>query len=98
MENTFGINIIPENEKARLKALHRYNLIKDLPAGYFDKLAEIMIKVFDTPIALISLVDEENVPFAGNIGMPETKQVPRGTSLCSWAILIDQPTIFPDAL
>src|SRR5688572_26766717 len=98
MENTFGKNLIPANEEARLKALARYKLLKNLPENYFNNMANIMAKTFDTPIALVSLVDKDEVLFPGNVGMVDTKQAPRNISLCSLAILDEQPTIFENAL
>jgi GAF domain-containing protein len=98
MENTFGKPIIPDNEKERLQALYHYRLLESLPAGYFTNLAHIIAQSFDTPIALVSVVDKEEVLFPGNVGMEGTNAVPRGLSLCSLAVLEDQPTIFRDAL
>ena len=97
MNNTFGKSIIPGNEVERLKALRSYNILHTLPEGFFNNLAHIIAKTFDTPIALISLVDEEEVFFKANVGMPGTEYVDRGVSLCSLAILDNQPTIFEDA-
>src|SRR5688572_6869123 len=99
MENGFeGRNIIPPNEEERLRALRRYQLLQDLPQGYFSNLASIMALTFDTPIALVSLVTADTVLFPGNIGLPDTPGLPRNVSLCSLAILNDTPTIFTDAV
>ena len=98
MHNTFGKEIIPHNEKQRLKALQRIRLLRSIPEGYFNTLAQIMAQSFDVPIALVSLVDSEMVDFQGNYGMQETNETSRGVSLCSLAILDDQPTIFNNAL
>jgi GAF domain-containing protein len=96
MENHFsGKNIIPENETERLATLRKY--IEAIPDGYFVNLATIMAKTFQTPIALISLVDEFEVSFVGNVGMQDVKKVSRGLSLCSLAVLNDDPTVFEDA-
>jgi len=94
MNNTFGIPIIPSNDKARLKALNSYAILHTLPEGFFDNLARIIAKTFDTPIALVSLVDKEQVFFKANVGMPGVDYVDRGVSLCSLAILDDEPTVF----
>jgi GAF domain-containing protein len=96
--NYFGRNIIPENEAARLHELEYYKLLEGLPEGYFTNLAHIVAQTFDTPIALVSLVDSDSVLFPGNVGMEGAKEVPRGMSLCSLAVLDDNPTIFNDAL
>lgn len=57
-----------------------------------------MTHVFNTPIALVSLVDEDKVFFKGNIGMPGVKFTDRNISLCSFAILSPEPTIFSNPL
>src|SRR6188768_3340586 len=97
MKNSFGKPIIPDNEEKRIKALQSYKILNTLPEGFFNNLAHIIAKTFDTPIALISLVDKEQVFFKANVGMPGVEYVDRGVSLCSLAILEDMPTIFKDA-
>ena len=98
MNNSFGKNIIPANEAARLQALHEYQMVDSAPELFFNNLAHIVAQCFQAPIALVSLVDEEQVFFKANAGMPGTNKVPRGISLCSLAILDHHPTIFQDTL
>lgn len=94
--NTFGINIIPENEEQRLEALRRYNILDTPPDEAFNDLAHLIAQYFEIPIALISLVDKHRVHFKGNVGMEGVKNVDRGVSLCSLAILSDEPNIIED--
>ena len=96
MENVFGRDIIPANEAGRLKALHSFRFMDQEPDGFFNNLAHIVAQCFQTPIALISLVDKEQVFFKANVGMSGTRSVPRSISLCSLAILEPKPTIFED--
>jgi len=98
MLNTFGKPIIPLNEEERIQMLRAYKISNTPPESYFNNLAHLIAKCFETPIALISLVDTEHVFFKANVGMEDTMSVPRGISLCSLAILEPQPTIFEDAL
>ncbi|HVG42093.1 MAG TPA: GAF domain-containing protein [Chitinophagaceae bacterium] len=98
MENTFGKPIIPDDDEKRVQALNSYNILHTLPEGFFNNLANIVAQCFDTPIALISLVDKEEVFFKANVGMSGTDYVKRGVSLCSLAILDTEPTIFEDTL
>ena len=97
MNNSFGKRIIPANDKARLKALDSYQILNTLPEGFFNNLALIVAKSFDTPIALISLVGKDEVFFKANHGMPGVTHTDRGISLCSLAILDNHPTVFKDA-
>jgi signal transduction histidine kinase len=95
--NTFGIDIIPINDQERIEALHSYCILDTPPEEAFDNLAHILAEDFNVPIALITLVDTQQVFFKANVGMPGVKQVNRGLSLCSLAILSDEPTIFEKA-
>lgn len=98
MQNSFGKNVIPPQEEERLRAVARYKLLDNVPSGYFTNLAQIVAKSFDAPIALVSLVEKEEVIFPGNFGMEDTTKVARGTSLCSLAILDENVTVFEDAV
>jgi len=97
MTNSFGKQIIPDNDEQRLNVLRSYEILDSLPEGFFNNLAHIIARAFDTPIALISLVDKERVFFKANVGMPGTQNVDRGISLCSLAILDKEPTVFENA-
>lgn len=98
MDNSFGKPIVPANDEERLKALKAYEILNTAPEGFFNNLAHIVARSFDTPIALISLVDKEEVFFKANVGMEDTRHVSRGLSLCSLAVLDPEPTVFENAL
>lgn len=98
MKNTFSIPIIPTNDEERLKALYRYEILDTPPEGAFNHVAELAVKIFNVPIALISLVDRERVFFKANVGMPGVSNVGRGLSLCSLAVLQkEEPVVFENA-
>ena len=97
MENYFETPIIPTNEEDRLRALRYFDIIGDLSDEYFTSLAKTIALTFDAPIALVSIVADEDVYFSGNHGMEGVAKVERGKSLCSLAILDKQPTVFNDA-
>jgi len=98
IENTFGREILPENETDRLNALRRYKIIDTPSEASFDGIAKLATQIFNAPIALLSLVDAESVYFKANIGMGTAKQTNRGQSLCSLAILNEKVTVFEDTL
>lgn len=98
IENTFGINIIPDNDTQRLKALQRYRITDTPSEESFDGIARLAAQIFNIPISLLSLVDAESVFFKSNIGMGNTKKANRGKSLCALAILDKDVTVFEDAL
>ena len=94
MKNTFGINIIPDNDQHRIDALKRYRILNTPPEHAFDNVARLATQIFNVPISLISLIDAEKVFFKANIGMGKTKVTSRGSSLCSLAILKPEVTVF----
>ena len=98
MNNTFGKPIIPPNDDLRLSALAYFDILNDLPDRYFTNLAQIIALAFNSEIALVSFVGEEDVYYKGNYGMNGVKRMERGKSLCSLAILDQEITVFGDAL
>ena len=98
MENTFGMNIIPENDQQRTEALKRYKILYSPPEHSFDNAAKLATQIFGVPIALISFVAPEDVFLKANIGMGAQKSIPRGFSLSSLAILDPDVTVFEDTL
>ncbi len=97
MDNTFGINIIPDNEQQRIAALKRYKILDTPPEHAFDNVARLATQIFKVPISLVSLVDAEQVFFKANIGMGKARVTSRGISLCSLAILKPEVTVFENA-
>ncbi|RZJ44656.1 MAG: GAF domain-containing protein [Chryseobacterium sp.] len=98
IENTFGMKIVPENDKERLKALHRYKITDTPSEDSFDGIAKLATQIFNVPISLLSLVDAESVFFKANIGMGRAKEANRGKSLCALAVLDHKVTVFEDAI
>jgi len=97
MENTFGINIIPDNDQERVEALKRYKILDTPPEGAFDNVASLATQIFKVPISLVSLVDAEQVYFKANVGMGKVRTMERGVSLCSLAVMQEGVTVFENA-
>ena len=97
MKNTFGINIIPENDDLRIEALKRYRILDTPPENAFDHIATLAAQIFNVPISLVSLVDREQVYFKANVGMGNVRSTSRGVSLCSLAVLDPEVTVFENA-
>ncbi|GFE68086.1 PAS domain S-box protein [Chroococcus sp. FPU101] len=86
---------IPPNETERLSALHRYKILDTPPEVAFDRITTLAARLFKMPIALISLVDESRAWFKSCIGF-DAREVPRDDTLCSFAVLTDEPLIIPN--
>lgn len=98
LKNTFGINVIPNNEVDRIIALQRYNLLDTPPENTFDNLATIATQIFQVPISLIALIDEKRIFFKANIGLGNIRNVNRDVCLCSLTVLKPEITVFKDTL
>ena len=87
---------IPFNDPQRLAVLRSYGLLDTPPEEDFDRLTRLACQLCNTPVALISLVDEHRQWFKSKQGLdaPETH---RELAFCGHAILSDTPLIVLDA-
>lgn len=96
MSLAFPTSLIPATEADRLRALHLYQIANTAPEPIFDAYVDWATQLFSTPIALISLVDEEHVWFKAVAGSESITGLPRAESMCSAAILVDVPIVTSD--
>jgi GAF domain-containing protein len=76
----------PRNEEARIAALEKYAILDSDPEAAFDDLALLASFVCKTPIALISLIDEERQWFKSKVGLT-LSETSRDVAFCARAIL-----------
>src|SRR3954470_12462981 len=73
------------NEAERLQALRSYGILDTAIEPAFDDITRIARHVCQTPIALISLVDEHRQWFKSEIGLG-IRQTPLEQSICAHAL------------
>lgn len=89
---------LPENEIERLHRLYSFQILDTESSEEFDDLTAIASTVCQTPIALISLLDDHRQWFLSKIGL-EVSETPREISFCTHAIVNPEQTfIVPDAM
>ncbi len=74
--------IDPRAEQDRLEALHALDILDTPAEEAFDRLTQMAAELFDTPIDLISLVDEARQWFKSKVGLDAT-ETDRSFSFCA---------------
>jgi anti-anti-sigma regulatory factor/PAS domain-containing protein len=89
--------LLDQKEQIRLEALDKYGILDTAREEAFDDLMRLASYICGSPIAMISLVDEERQWFKARMGL-EMTETPRSESFCGQAIKYHDVLIVPDAL
>jgi GAF domain-containing protein len=88
---------IPAGEAERLAALRSLNLLDTAPEERFDRFTRLTAALFDAPVSLVSLVDENRQWFKSCLGI-ERCETSRELSFCAHALDGSDVLLVPDAL
>lgn len=88
---------LPANEAERLIELRKYGILDTDPEAAFDSMVKLASYICQTPLAAISLVDENRQWFKSIVGV-DAKETPRDVAFCAHTILQSDPLIVPNAL
>lgn len=87
---------VPDNEADRLRHLRGLRLVGSPQSPEFDAVVRLAADIFECPIALVSLVDENEQWFKARCGL-DAKGTSREVAFCTHAILQDDLFVIPDA-
>ncbi|HEX2526664.1 MAG TPA: ATP-binding protein [Geminicoccus sp.] len=89
---------IPGDEAERLRSLISCNIL-DTPADpRFDRMTRLAARLYDVPIALVSLIDKDRQWIKSAVGWRAGSQTPRDQAFCAYALLLPtEPLVVEDA-
>lgn len=87
----------PPDEERRLRSLKASGILGSGRDERFDRLTRLAKRIFDVPVAFISLVDEDSLWLKSCDGVKLSEHPPRSTSFCAHALLESEPMIIQDA-
>lgn len=91
---------IPDNEEERLLTLDRIGLVNPDREPVLDHVTAKMSRVFEVPVAAITLVDRERQFFKAHSGLPEElaeeRESPRDLAVCSHVVAANAVVVVED--
>lgn len=85
----------PVDELLRLETLRNLKILDTDPEERFDRVTRLAKRIFETPIALVSLVDNDRQWFKSVQGL-DVRETSREISFCGHAIIGDEVLVIND--
>lgn len=83
-------------EQIRLQHLRDLDILDTQPENRFDRLTRLAARLFNAPIALVSLVDSDRQWFKSKIGLP-ISETPRSIAFCGHTVLKNDSFVVENA-
>ena len=87
---------VPRNEAERLRALKLYRIVDTGSEKAFDDLTQLAAAICETPISLITLIDQSRQWFKSRVGV-DVQETERDIAFCAHAIMQEGPFVVEDA-
>lgn len=88
---------VPENEEARLQALHAYKILDTPRDERFDRIARLVADQLDMPMAFVTLIDRDRQWIKACVGS-DLEENPRAEAMCAHTILSTEVLVAEDPL
>jgi len=90
------VSLLPAGEFERLQTLRHYAVLPSLQEPVFNELVGLAARIFNLPIALVALVDADEVSYKANEGLPGLLRQPRVEALCALAVRQHKTVVLAD--
>jgi predicted PurR-regulated permease PerM len=91
---------IPADEEKRLAALAATELLDPKTDPVFDRMTARLARIFEVPIAVLTLVDSRRQFFKSHVGLPEdlaaARQTSRDVSICGHVVAGNEMLVIED--
>ncbi|KAF1329162.1 Lateral signaling target protein 2, partial [Globisporangium splendens] len=88
--------IVPD-EAERLDVLRSFEIMDSPTEDVFDIICDLASNALKSPIAAVSLLDEDREWFKASVGLAQN-EVPRSVSFCAHAVMSKEPMVVMDTL
>ena len=89
------------SDRRRVAALRDMGLLTDTPEEAYDRFTRLAAQICEAPIALFTVITEDEQFFRSQVGLPEpvatTRRTPLSHSFCQYVILSSAPLEVEDA-
>lgn len=86
-----------QSEQRRLASLDRYDVLDTPPEEAFDRITRLVCRIFDVPMATVTLIDGHRQWFKSRQGLAPAETA-RGPALCNTVVQERRPLVVPDTL
>jgi len=83
------LDTVDPEEQQRLEAVRRYRLVDQPVEDAYDRIAFVAAAIFTTPIATVSMVEQDRVWLAACQGLSGVREVGKEPGLCASVITQD---------
>lgn len=76
-------------EAARIAAVRKVQVLNSQYETFYTSINKLAALICDVPVAMLTLVDDENVWISSEVGAPGLTQLPRKNAFCCWVVTND---------
>lgn len=84
-----------KREQIRVAAVKATRLLDSGPEARFDRITRLARRLFNVPVVLISLIDDQRQYIKSSTGVA-VSELPRDQSFCDWSLAGDDLQVVPD--